>query len=87
MARASAVVVVVLAACGSEVTTRPAPVWVAATDVSQIAANECREMTDVIMRQHGFPTYPAAWTPHQRYRRTVFADCMTKKGYALAGSP
>lgn len=45
------------------------------------ARDECVEQVDATMRLRGYPTYPLPETPQAEYRRTIFAQCMRRKGY------
>jgi len=45
------------------------------------ANNECVEQVDATMRLRGYPTYPLPETPQAEYRKTIFAQCMRRKGY------
>lgn len=48
---------------------------------ARAAQRECVEQVDAMMRLRGYPTYPLPETPQAEYRRTIFDQCMRRKGY------
>lgn len=71
---------VTLAACSDDPAYRE---WRADKETAGIAAyDECDEEVDVLMRLRGYPNRPLPETPQFEYRKTMFAQCMRKKGYA-----
>ncbi|NYZ15285.1 hypothetical protein HL658_22325 [Azospirillum sp. RWY-5-1] len=68
-----------LAGCGSTPTHRE---WTATGEGTATAAyDECDDQVDTLMRLRGYPVNPLPETPQFQYRKTVFAQCMRRKGY------
>lgn len=70
--------VLALGACGGNPTYRE---WTAKDSTATAAFDECDEEIDAQMRLRGYPNNPLPETPQFKYRKTVFAQCMRRKGY------
>jgi hypothetical protein len=55
--------------------------WSAKKEAGGAAYDECRDEIDTTMRLRGYPIHPLPETPQFEYRKTIFAQCMRRKGY------
>lgn len=55
--------------------------WVAKKEAGGAAYDECRDEVDTTMRLRGYPLHPLPETPQFAYRKTIFGQCMRRKGY------
>lgn len=68
-----------LTGCGSTPAHRE---WTATGENTATAAyDECDDQVDTLMRLRGYPVNPLPETPQFQYRKSVFAQCMRRKGY------
>lgn len=55
--------------------------WTAQKEAGGAAYDECRDEVDSTMRLRGYPIRPLPETPQFDYRKTIFGQCMRRKGY------
>ena len=55
--------------------------WVAKKEAGSAAFDECRDEVDTTMRLRGYPIHPSPETPQFEYHKSIFAQCMRRKGY------
>lgn len=55
--------------------------WAAKAEAGGAAYDECRDETDTTMRLRGYQIRPLKETPQAEYRKSIFAQCMRRKGY------
>jgi hypothetical protein len=75
---AAAALSVTLSACSSPPRHEG---WAAKKEAGGAAYDECRDELDTTMRLRGYPIRPLPETPQFEYRKTIFAQCMRRKGY------
>lgn len=55
--------------------------WSAKPEAGGAAYDECRDEVDAVMRLRGYPIRPLPETPQAEYRKSIFGQCMRRKGY------
>lgn len=84
MSRKSLVVIAAIAATAGLAACSSAPThegWTAKQEAGGAAYDECRDEVDTLMRLRGWPTRPSPETPQAEYRKSIFSQCMRRKGY------